>query len=75
MVDVEEAVVQLDFLLEESTTDLAGVVVQGLSVKSEIETKGFAVEVVETQKLPCNPYKPMTCLTELPELGLDKMVE
>lgn len=51
VVDVEEAVVQLDFLLTESTTDLDGVVVQAQSVKSEIETKGFAVEVVETQKV------------------------
>ena len=50
VVDVEEAVVQLNFLLAESTTDLEGVVVQGQSVKSEIETKGFAVEVVETEK-------------------------
>ena len=53
VVDVEEAVVQLDFLLEESTTDLAGVVVQGLSVKSEIETKGLSLIHISE---PTRPY-------------------
>ncbi|GAB3649724.1 TonB-dependent receptor [Echinicola sediminis] len=45
-----DAVVSLDFSLAEATTELAGVLVEGQSVKSEIETKGFAVEVVETEK-------------------------
>ncbi|QDH81089.1 TonB-dependent receptor [Echinicola soli] len=46
----DKSTVQLDFSMEESTTDLDGVIVMGQSVKSEIETKGFAVEVVETDK-------------------------
>ncbi|WP_186757604.1 TonB-dependent receptor [Echinicola salinicaeni] len=45
-----DEVVHLDFSLAESTTDLDGVIVEGQSVKTEIETKGFAVEVVETEK-------------------------
>ncbi|MBD8487967.1 TonB-dependent receptor [Echinicola sp. CAU 1574] len=45
-----EEVFLLDFSLVESTTDLDGVVVVGQSVKSEIETQGFAVEVIETEK-------------------------
>ncbi|GGF24950.1 TonB-dependent receptor [Echinicola rosea] len=45
-----EPTVHLDFSLEESTTDLDGVIIEGQSVKTEIETKGFAVEVVETEK-------------------------
>ncbi|WP_245949470.1 TonB-dependent receptor [Echinicola strongylocentroti] len=46
----ESAVLNHDFSLAESTTDLNGVIVEGQSVKTEIETKGFAVEVVETDK-------------------------
>ncbi|UCS95274.1 TonB-dependent receptor [Echinicola marina] len=50
LVNSGDAVLQLDFSLAESTTELDGVIVEGQSVKSEIETKGFAVEVVETEK-------------------------
>tara|TARA_R110002049_G_scaffold3515_3_gene26335 strand:- start:1596 stop:4007 length:2412 start_codon:yes stop_codon:yes gene_type:complete len=49
-IDREEIILKLDFSLIESTTDLEGVVVEGQSVKTEIETAGFAVEVVETKQ-------------------------
>ncbi|EPR65976.1 TonB-dependent receptor [Cyclobacterium qasimii] len=50
IIDKEETILQLDFSLIASTTDLEGVVVEGQSVKTEIETTGFAVEVVETKQ-------------------------
>lgn len=49
-IEKNKPTVHLDFALEESMTELDGVIIEGQSVKTEIETKGFAVEVVETDK-------------------------
>lgn len=41
---------QLDFVLEEFAEELQEIVIEGMSVKKEIETQGFAVNVVETKE-------------------------
>lgn len=46
----ENQTLQLDFTLEESANELQEVVVVGESVRKQIETKGFAVNVVETKE-------------------------
>lgn len=50
VIDGDKTVVEANLTLEESTTDLDAIVVRGQSMKDEIESKGFAVEVIETEK-------------------------
>lgn len=50
-VTIDKASINQSFVLKESKNQLREVVVNAKSTKKEIETKGFSVNVVETQKI------------------------